>query len=130
MDIYIDLLCDLAGYLRKNAQIDTHIFTGEGPGLQCVLIPESIEMGGPEMGPRIMGRELSVTVRISGPRDNWKQVMTYMGRIEEIINNCDTGNNELKIKYRLTLGAWSRTEDETNIIFDNSLEVKAVRLNT
>ena len=130
MDIYIDYFLDLLAYIKKNAQISkTYLFKEQGAGLQCVLVPESLTPEGPEAGPQVQGRSISITVRLSAPHDNWKQLFQYMGRIEQIFQNCVTENNELKIKYHLTLGAWSRSEDESNLIYENSLEVRCVRIN-
>lgn len=125
MEMYIDYLCDLAAYIKKNAQIaNTHIFKSEGVGLGCLLTLDNIAT---ETPPRV-GRELSVTVKIYAPINNWKQLLQAMGRIEGAFTDCTSKNNELKIKYHLTLGAWSRTEDESNIIFVNSLTINCVRL--
>lgn len=127
MDIYIDYLCDLAAYIKKKAQIPNTVIFGKGrSGLGCSLTLDNIA---PE-GPHQTGRALTVSVQVYAPIDNWKQLLQTMGRIELAFMDCTSKDNELKIKYHLTLGAWSRNEDESNIVFENSLEVRCVRLNT
>lgn len=126
MDIYINFLCDLAAYIKKKVQLsNTHIFKGGGSGLGCLLTLDNIEPAGPIE----TGRELLITVEVYAPMDNWKQLLTTLGRLEQAFMNCQSEDNELKVKYHLSLGAWSRTEDESNIIFKNSLTVNGVRIN-
>jgi len=131
MDIYVDYLLDLAAYIKKNAQLaNTHIFKGNNTGLMCLITLDNIEPTGPQMGPQVQGRDLTINLALSAPIDNWKELLQKVGKMESVLQDCESRNNELKVKYHLTLGAWSRTEDESNLIYENSLSLKCVRLDT
>ena len=128
VDIYIDYLLDLAAYIKKNAQIaNTTIFKDAKSGLGCSLYLEGVAIG--DASPIRTGRDMLVALKLSAPLDNWKQLLQAMGRLEKIFMNCDTENNELKVKYHVTLGAWSRSEEDDNIVFENSLDIKCIRIN-
>ena len=125
IDYYIEYTEDLAEYIQSGAQLHNFtIFSEPSTGIGGRLDLMEVNVAGPDR----FGREVTYRVRIQGPKDNWKEIMQYVGKVDNLLTDCASKDNELLIKYRLTLGAWSLTEEEPNLIFENSLIARMVRL--
>lgn len=124
MEIYIDVIQQLQGYIRKHTQIaDVHLWKDRGEGIRGVLIPELIGTGGPV----ITGKEFNFTLKLIAPFENWKELFQKIGVVENKLNSCFS-DEEQKINLQTELGSWNRNEDDSNLIWENSLIVRVVRV--
>jgi hypothetical protein len=124
MDIYIDLLEQLKGYIRKFSQIgDVHLFKDKGDGIRGVIEPGNIDPGGPVE----TGKEYNITIRLISSYDYWKQLFQKIGILDDKLNSCFQ-DEEQTINLRCEVGSWIRVEDEANFIYETTLIVRAVRV--
>lgn len=129
MDIYIEVLEQLMGLIRKHTQIsDFFLWKDTGEGIRGVLNPQSIERN-IEGIPDRFGQNFYVNLRIIGPIKAWKYVFQKMGIMQDKLTNLCHDNVDQKVRLKVIVGDWSRIEDDTNIIYENALTIKVVRLN-
>jgi hypothetical protein len=128
MDWVIEYLDDLAAFIKKNTQIsNTGIFSVGSDGLSCIIIPDSIAM----VGPTKTGRELRLTIQLSGPLgetdQGWKAVFQALAKLDRLFTSFESVNNDLKMRFTAVLNGWSRISDESNLIFALSLTLRGIR---
>jgi len=127
MDKFIDIIEDLRGYINSSARIDTHLFKSEGTNIQCVIIISDFEPAGPVKH----GKDIQIDMQVRGSFKNWKQILQKLGRIDDILENRITGEDtDIKLKLRCDIGIWSLIDDESDLIYQNRLTIRCVRLDT
>jgi len=125
MEFYIQYINDFRGYVKKEAQTsNVSLFKSKGSGLGITINPSDIDRSGPALN----GSEFVINLKVEDSFNNWTKVFQTMGRVEKALTSMESGNAELNIKFRASLGVWSRIEDESNLIYENRLTLKGVRL--